>query len=132
MPLTSDIALDASRFAQENISEETKKLNATLEATTRAGPNWYDTEVGVEKYRELWEKGKGLLPAPEFLHGSMAAMMPSRNPELDIPVRVYRPDNRQPSRGIFLHFHGGGWVLGTHREFVSVLLAWSFVTLTGS
>ncbi|KAJ2969348.1 hypothetical protein NUW58_g10011 [Xylaria curta] len=31
-----------------------------------------------------------------------------------IPVRVYKPNNGQPSKGILLHAHGGGYVLGSH------------------
>ena len=28
----------------------------------------------------------------------------------EIPVRIFRPDG--PARGLFLHLHGGGWILG--------------------
>ena len=28
----------------------------------------------------------------------------------DIPVRIFRPDG--PARALFLHLHGGGWILG--------------------
>jgi len=118
MPLTSDIAFDTSKFTKENITDETKQLNKKLEKITRDAPKWYDPEVGPEKYRILRTQGIGPIPAPRALARAMAAMMPSRNPEYDIPVRVYRPDNGELSKGIFLHFHGGGWVLGSHREFV--------------
>jgi acetyl esterase/lipase len=119
MPLSSDIVFNTSKFGQESITDETKKLNGTPEALTREGPSWYDPEVSAEKYRELRAKGVGPIPAPRALSGAMAAMVPSRDPDQDIPVRVYHPDNGQPSKGIFLHLHGGGWVLGLHRGFVS-------------
>lgn len=32
-----------------------------------------------------------------------------------IPIRIYKPDNGQASKGVFLHFHGGGFVLGTQK-----------------
>lgn len=31
-------------------------------------------------------------------------------PAGDIPVRIFRPDG--PARGLYLHLHGGGWILG--------------------
>ncbi|KAK4443121.1 acetyl esterase [Podospora aff. communis PSN243] len=114
MPITSDIIFDPARFTQESITDETKKLNEKLEAATRDSPTWYD--VGAERYREMRSHGIGPIPAPQALSGAMAAMLPSRDPERDIPVRVYRPDNGEPSKGIFLHLHGGGWVLGSHRD----------------
>lgn len=36
-----------------------------------------------------------------------------RGPDGHIPVRVFLPANR---RGVYLHLHGGGWVLGSHTS----------------
>ncbi|MBW2424815.1 MAG: alpha/beta hydrolase [Deltaproteobacteria bacterium] len=32
-------------------------------------------------------------------------------PAGDVPVRIFRPDG--PARALFLHLHGGGWILGS-------------------
>ena len=45
---------------------------------------------------------------PEPSEIAEATVIPS--PSGDIPVRVFRPEGR--ARGLFLHLHGGGWILG--------------------
>jgi acetyl esterase/lipase len=114
MPLRSDIVLDASKFAPSAVDEGTKKLNGLLEHVTAAGPHWY--EVGVAKYREMRETGETPLPVPVYLAEAKDATIPSREKGRDIPLRVYMPDNGEPSKGIFLHFHGGGFIMGSHKQ----------------
>jgi acetyl esterase/lipase len=114
MPITSDIILDASKFHPSSVSEETKKINAVLENITTNGPRWY--EVGIAKYREMRETGETPLPIPVYLPETRDATLPSRDEGRDIPLRVYRPDNGLPSKGIIMHFHGGGFVLATHKQ----------------
>ena len=48
------------------------------------------------------------LAQPELSEAAEEAVLPS--PSGDIPVRIFRPDGR--ARGLFLHLHGGGWILG--------------------
>ncbi|KAI5460571.1 alpha/beta hydrolase fold-3 domain-containing protein [Mariannaea sp. PMI_226] len=114
MTITSDITLDASRFIQENITEDTKKTNSIIETVSSKGPRWH--EVGAAKYRAMRETGETPLPVPVYLPGAKDATVPSRDPGRIIPVRVYTPDNGLPSKGIFLHIHGGGFVLSTHQH----------------
>lgn len=114
MSITSDISLDASKFCPDNITQPTKDAAALLEAITTNGPRWY--EVGVGKYREMWELGQTTLPKPVHLPGAIDGSVPSRDEGREIPIRIYKPDNGQPSKGIFLHFHGGGFVLGSHKQ----------------
>jgi acetyl esterase/lipase len=114
MPTTSDITLDASKFHPANVTEPTKKAAALLEAITTNGPRWW--EVGIEKYREMRELGETPLPKPVYLPEAVDDTIPSRDAGREIALRVYKPDNGQPSKGIFLHFHGGGFVLATHKQ----------------
>ena len=114
MPLASDITIDAARFQPGNITEETIRTNQLLETVTRKGPHWY--EVGVAKYRQMRETGETPLPVPVYLPGARDDSVPSREAGRDIPLRIYTPDNGQPSRGIFLHIHGGGFVLASHKH----------------
>lgn len=114
MPPASDITINAARFQPGNITEETIRTNQLLETVTRKGPHWY--EVGVAKYRQMRETGETPLPVPVYLPGARDESVPSREAGRKIPLRVYAPDNGQPSKGIFLHIHGGGFVLASHKH----------------
>ncbi|KAK0739427.1 Alpha/Beta hydrolase protein [Apiosordaria backusii] len=114
MPLTSDLILDASKFAPENVSEETINVNTFIERATESVPTWQ--EVGPVKYRQLRESGQTGYAAPVYLPAAKDVNIPSRDAGRHIAVRVYTPDNGQPSKGLFLHIHGGGFVLGTHQH----------------
>lgn len=113
MSMPSDITLDASKFNPENITEPTKKAAEFLESVTSSGPRWWD--VGAAKYREMWELGQTPLFKPAYLPEALDGTIPSRDAGREIPIRIYKPDNGQPSKGVFLHFHGGGFVLATHK-----------------
>ncbi|GAW15593.1 hypothetical protein ANO14919_050080 [Xylariales sp. No.14919] len=114
MPLTSDITINYAKFDPNNTTEDTKKYNDFLEKTTSSTPKWY--EVGAPRFREMIEAGEigGLKPAQ--LPEAEEIKIPSREPGRDIPVRVYKPDNGKPSKGIMLHIHGGGYTLGSHTH----------------
>ncbi|KZF24800.1 alpha/beta-hydrolase [Xylona heveae TC161] len=119
MPFDSDLSIDASRFHPESVSDETRKINAFLTDITIRSPRWY--EVGIVKYRQMHEAGETPLPAPVYLPEAEDATVPSRDADRLIPLRVYRPDNGAPSQGLLLHFHGGGFVLASHKHFDSTL-----------
>ncbi|KAJ5171387.1 Alpha/beta hydrolase fold-3 [Penicillium coprophilum] len=119
MPIASDIALDISKFHPGNVTESTKKAATLLESITTTGPRWW--EVDIKKYREMRELGQTSLPKPVYLAGAFDGAVPSREAGRDIPIRIYKPDHGQPSKGVFLHFHGGGFVLATHKHSDSTL-----------
>ncbi|KAK4202023.1 Alpha/Beta hydrolase protein [Triangularia verruculosa] len=114
MPLTSDIILDASKFAPESVTEETINVNNFIERATSGVPTWQ--EVGPVRFREMRERGETGFAAPVYLPAAKDAQIPSRDNGRDIAVRVYSPDNGQASKGLFLHIHGGGFVMGTHQH----------------
>lgn len=114
MPITSDITIDASRFRAENVAEETKKANKIVESLTCNAPKWH--EVGAAKHRKMRETGETPLPVPVYLPEAIDTTVPSREKGRDIPIRIYKPNNGQPSKGILAHFHGGGFVLGSHMQ----------------
>lgn len=97
---------DPRLFRPDAIDPETKAMNAAIVAAMEGMANWW--EVGAETVREDRRQGRG--PFPAAPQSSRAAMRlidgPSGN---QIPVRVIAPAN---PRGIYLHLHGGGWVLG--------------------
>ncbi|KAI0425675.1 acetyl esterase [Xylaria sp. FL1042] len=114
MPLTSDIVIDYSRFDPNNTTEDTKKYVNFLEKTTNSVPRWY--EVGAPRFREIVEAGEFGGLKPVTLPEAQDLAIPSREPGRDIPVRMYKPDNGVPSKGILLHIHGGGYTLGSHTH----------------
>ncbi|KAJ5607967.1 hypothetical protein N7537_004586 [Penicillium hordei] len=97
MPITSDITLETSKFQPENVTEATKQAAGLLESLTSKGPRWW--EVGITKYREMRELGQTPLPMPVHLPGATDSTVPSREAGREIPIRVYKPDNGQPSKG---------------------------------
>ncbi|KAL4780333.1 Alpha/Beta hydrolase protein [Aspergillus varians] len=114
MSIPSDLTIDASKFRPENVGEATKKANAFLEEVTTGGPRWY--EVGAAQYRQMHLDGKLAIPAPVLLPNAIDATVPSRDHPRSIPIRVYKPDNGQESKGVFLHYHGGGFFLGSEKS----------------
>lgn len=116
MPVTSDITINAANFQAGSIDPSTEKLNQTLEKATKNNVKWY--EVGAAKYRQMIYEGKTQFPVPPLLPNAQDATIPSREPGRDVPIRVYKPDNGNSSKGVYLYFHGGGFVLGSHKEWV--------------
>lgn len=78
-------------------------------------PLW--TEVGAAKSREMRERGETALPAPVLLHDAVDVEFPSRDAGRNIPCRFILPDGQKRGEqpGVFLHIHGGGWVLMSHK-----------------
>ena len=104
--------IDPRVFDPANISPETKAFNATLSQTTASQPGWW--QIGAAEYRRLRAEGKTALPPPVLLPTAIPFEIESREPGRKIPCRVFKPEsNDQQLKTIFLHFHGGGWVLGS-------------------
>ncbi|KAL9094236.1 MAG: hypothetical protein Q9165_003376 [Trypethelium subeluteriae] len=114
MPIVSDIGVNAVEFQASSIDASTEKLNQILEKATKAGPRWY--EVGAPKYRQMVNEGKTPFPVPPLLTKAQDATVPSREPGRNIWVRFYKPDDGNPSKGIYLYFHGGGFVMGSYKD----------------
>ncbi|KAI0521641.1 acetyl esterase [Xylaria bambusicola] len=114
MPLTSDVTINFSRFDPKNTPEEAKQYSDFLEKTTTSVPRWF--EIGAPKFRELIEEGGFGGLKPVTLPEAQEFEVPSREPGRTIPIRMYKPDNGKPTKGIMLHIHGGGYCLGSHRH----------------
>ncbi|KAI0164738.1 acetyl esterase [Xylariaceae sp. FL1272] len=124
MPITSDITINVSRFHVGSITDETKQISAAIQKAQSRDPLWY--EVGARRYNELFENGElGVLPRPVYLPGAKDEVICSRQAGRDIPVRVYVPDNGQPSRGLIQHLHGGGFTLFSHKDQDYILQAYA-------
>ena len=97
---------DPALFGEAAIDAETAKFNAEIIELLTGQPEWWIT--GAEASRVARRRGEGPFPAPVI--SSRARMLTITGKDGNkIPLRVVAP--AQP-RGVYLHLHGGGWVLG--------------------
>ncbi len=97
--------LDPKFFTDAAIPEDTKQINAGIITLTKDMPNWW--EVGAQKVREARAAGTSVFPAPA--KSDRAKWIEIDGPAGKLKLRVIAPEK---SRGVYLHFHGGGHVLG--------------------
>ena len=92
----------------EAARQEVRTFNTALEELLAAGPSVHT--VPPEETRQARAEGRGTFPAPvvvpEGRDGSIVG--PAGN---DIRLRIFVPPG--DVRGVYLHLHGGGWVLGS-------------------
>lgn len=116
MSLSDDISVESGKFTANAITDQTKHFNEILTGLSKKGPRWW--EIPIDTYRQMRETGETPLPKPVYLAEAKDDIIPSRETGRDIPIRVYRPDNGEPSKGLMVHYHGGGFVLSSHRQYV--------------
>ena len=96
---------DPRLFTPEAIDAETAEFNAQLEALLAEAPA--TNTVPVEDTRRAREEGTSM-SGPVVL-SDMAEEREIAGPDGPLTLRVFAPEN---PKGIYLHIHGGGWVLG--------------------
>ncbi|KAI9762617.1 MAG: hypothetical protein M4579_000235 [Chaenotheca gracillima] len=124
MPLQSDLTLDFGTLDHTATSAQTQKINDTLIELFKTTPRWW--EVGVEEYRRQQREGEIALEKPTIIARGKNISVPSREKGRDIPCRVMMPgsehgESQRGAKGVFLHIHGGGWVLGSEQVHDPVL-----------
>jgi acetyl esterase/lipase len=106
------MSVDLSQiFDPRAVSDETAAFNARLEAQLAELPRPWTLPPDV--VRRARAEGKGALPLLGPREGSRwqatgAAEGPGR-------VRISKPEDAP--RGTYLHFHGGGWVIGAPDQY---------------
>lgn len=105
--MTETRPFDPALFSDTAISAETAKLNAQMIQLLTGQPEWWVT--GAEAFRAARRRGEGPFPAPVMSDRARTLTITGKDGN-QIPLRVIAPKD-QP-RGIYLHLHGGGWVLG--------------------
>ena len=73
-------------------------------------------QVGAQKYRKMRAAGETPLPKAVYLDAAEDFDIPSRDSGRSIPVRILRPTDNKPIKAVFLHIHGGGWVLQDEKS----------------
>ena len=94
-------------FRLAAIDAATAQLNETMIRLLTPLPDWWNVSPAVA--REARKAGRGPFPAPVMSSRARTIVIQGRDGN-DIPLRVITPE--QPPRGVYLHCHGGGWVLG--------------------
>jgi acetyl esterase/lipase len=97
--------IDPRLFSPEAVSEETRAFNERTEALTLEEPPVY--EVSPEESRRVREAGTARTGPVVLSPAAITRSIPG--PGGDIPLRVFLSEEM---RGVYLHIHGGGWVLG--------------------
>ena len=98
--------LDPALFGKAAIAADTTIVNDAVVNLMTGLPEWWN--VGAENTREARRTGKGPFPVPVKSARARAILITGRDGN-EISLRVIAPD---VVRGVYLHFHGGGWVLG--------------------
>lgn len=98
---------DPKLFRADAVSREVAAANEAFRQATSAGPEWW--EIGAAKFRELAASGRGPFPPPEVSPRGRTIEVEGRGGHR-IPLRLIAPER---AKGIYLHFHGGGLVLGS-------------------
>jgi len=102
----SDAPFDPELFKPEAVSPETMILNENITKTFDTVDNWW--EVGAQKVRDARARGEGPFPKPSKSELARTLVVDGSG-NRKVPVRVIAPEN---PKGVYLHIHGGGWVLG--------------------
>lgn len=98
-------------FRAAAIAEDTAKLNDGLVALMTGMPEWWN--VSAEVVREARRQGRGPFPAPVYSPRARTIPIQGRDGN-EIKLRVIAPQGAV--RGVYLHIHGGGWVLGSAEQ----------------
>ncbi|HTW70389.1 MAG TPA: alpha/beta hydrolase fold domain-containing protein, partial [Acetobacteraceae bacterium] len=98
--------LDPAWFRPDAVSRETRALNEAMIKILTGTPDWW--VAGAAATRAARKRGDGPFPPPVMSNRARTRMISGKDGN-EIPLRIIAPDN---PRGVYLHIHGGGWVLG--------------------
>jgi acetyl esterase len=98
--------LPLNPFRPESIGADTAALNATVVQMLTGLPEWWNTSAAAARAGR--REGRGPFPPPVFSTRARTVLIPRRDGR-QIALRIIAPET---INGVYLHIHGGGWVLG--------------------
>jgi acetyl esterase/lipase len=104
-------------FQSSEPDAEMEKFNAQIEETLSQLPPLHTLSPQI--IRDARERGEGIWGPFKILDEVVERRL--KGPAGDVPVRVLIPEE---ARGVYLHIHGGGFMLGRahhHDEFMSAI-----------
>src|SRR5215472_6761055 len=105
--MTDTRPFDPALFSDAAIDAETAQLNTQMIELLTGQPEWWIT--GPETFRAARRRGEGPFPAPVMSPRARTITITGKDGNT-IPLRIIEPQGTP--RGVYLHLHGGGWVLG--------------------
>ncbi|WP_029003352.1 alpha/beta hydrolase fold domain-containing protein [Azorhizobium doebereinerae] len=106
----SVLSIDPHLFTDAAVAPDTKLVNAAIVKALSRAPDLGLVPWAVVRQARL--SGKGTFPLPPESPRARAESI--EGPRGPVPVRIYLPDT--VPTGVYLHFHGGGWTIGSARE----------------
>jgi len=97
--------IDPHLFRDEAVSDETRSFNAGLKQLLMSQPP--TSQFTPEQIRSARREGKSWMGP--VVYSDKAETITIDGPGGDLDLRVIDTSN---SKGVYLHLHGGGWVLG--------------------
>ena len=97
--------IDPHLFTDEAVSDETRAFNTELQKLLSMQPNTSD--FSPDQIRQARREGKSWMGP--VVHSDRARTITINGPGGDLDLRII--DAEEPD-GVYLHIHGGGWVLG--------------------
>jgi len=110
MTLGKSGAIAPDWFDPSAIDADTAAFNTAITQILDPLPNWWD--VGAQATRDARKRGDGPFPAPVISPRAMNRMIDVGGRE--VSVRIVAPSGTPT--GVYLHIHGGGWVLGSAEQ----------------
>lgn len=107
--MTTTGQLDPGLFSDAAISAETRAVNDGIVRLMDGMADWW--VVGPDKVRAARMSGESAFPAPVL--SDRAKTIAIDGPGGKIELRIIAPAN---PRGVYLHYHGGGHVLGSASQ----------------
>ena len=104
--MTTDNPFDCAVFGDAAIAPETRAFNAQVLSILQTVPDWWVT--GAAQVREARRLGVGPFPPP-IMSPRAETRVVEASPGRSVPVRTIAPPT---PAGVYLHIHGGGFVLG--------------------
>ncbi len=94
----------------DDVRAEADTFNVALEKMLAAAPSVHTVDPATT--RRARADGQGTFPAPEVVPEGRDLSVPG--PAGPITLRTFVPEGG--ARGVYLHIHGGGWVLGSAHQ----------------
>ena len=98
---------DPNLLSPDSIGAEIRQRNTQIAQAMGALPEWW--VIGPPAFRQSQREGAGVFPPPVFSDRATTRIIDG--PAGPLRLREILPSQGAP-RGVYLHIHGGGWVIG--------------------
>lgn len=114
--MTDNLKITVQKWTLEEERAITEKYTGFRKFWDTITP-WYKleepySEAGAQRFRDAMKYGRDGWPVPKRLNDvAVNIPVPSSTGNQELYVRIFR--SPAPSKGVYLHIHGGGWTIGS-------------------